>query len=55
MFAKKVLGVFVRRNRVWGSHPQPELLLIEGVDLTGMHYMLETNYAEFRSDFLIKS
>jgi len=51
MFAKKVLGDSIGRNRLWGSQPQPQNLKESA---TGMNYMLAMEIAELFLGFLIK-
>jgi hypothetical protein len=43
MFAKKVLGDSIGRNRLWGSQPRHQYLKETG---NGMHYMLAMEIAE---------
>jgi hypothetical protein len=51
MFAKKVLGDSIGRNRMWGSHPRPCNLKECTI---GMNYMLAIEIAELFLGFLIK-
>jgi hypothetical protein len=51
MFAKKVLGDSIGRNRLWGSQPRHQYLKETG---NGMHYMLAMEIAELFLGFLIK-